>query len=276
MPKLSIITINYNNLEGLQKTIESVVNQTWQDFEYIVIDGGSTDGSKELIEQYQDKIDYWVSEPDKGIYNAMNKGIVKAKGEYLQFLNSGDFLSNSFVLNQVRQYLKFNDIVYGNIIKSRISSKHKVVKKVDRGPGNKELSLRTFISGTLNHSSTFISKMLFCKYGLYDENLKIVSDWKFFLIACGLNQCKAKYINIDISVFDMNGISNIQKENSLLERKFVLNKLVSQSIQLDYINTEDKWIRLSIINKYKIIAFMYRLIEILLVRLTRFFQMLHL
>jgi len=73
MPQLSIITINFNNLSGLKRTIDSVVNQTWKDFEFIVIDGGSTDGSKELIEQYHDKIDYWVSEPDRGVYDAMNK-----------------------------------------------------------------------------------------------------------------------------------------------------------------------------------------------------------
>ena len=77
--KLSIITINYNNKAGLQKTIDSVVAQTWRDFEWIIIDGGSTDGSKELIEQYQQHFAYWCSEPDKGVYNAMNKGIDKAK-----------------------------------------------------------------------------------------------------------------------------------------------------------------------------------------------------
>lgn len=83
--RLSIITINYNNLEGLKKTVESVVNQTWQEFEYIVIDGGSTDGSATYLESQNDKITYWVSEPDKGIYSAMNKGIAKATGEYLLF-----------------------------------------------------------------------------------------------------------------------------------------------------------------------------------------------
>ena len=81
--KLSVITINYNNRDGLKKTIESVVNQTYKDFEYIIIDGGSTDGSVEVLKEYSDKIDYWVSEPDKGIYNAMNKGIDIAKGEYV-------------------------------------------------------------------------------------------------------------------------------------------------------------------------------------------------
>ena len=97
--KLSIITVNYNNKAGLQKTIDSVVCQTWRDFEWIVIDGGSTDGSKELIEQYQQHFAYWCSEPDKGVYNAMNKGISKAKGEYLNFMNSGDCFYNEYSLS---------------------------------------------------------------------------------------------------------------------------------------------------------------------------------
>ena len=88
--RLSIITINYNNREGLRKTIESVVNQTYRNFEYIIIDGGSTDGSVEVVKEYADRISYWVSEPDNGIYNAMNKGVLAANGKYIQFLNSGD------------------------------------------------------------------------------------------------------------------------------------------------------------------------------------------
>ena len=86
--KLSIITVNYNNLQGLQKTISSVLNQTWKEFEYIVIDGASTDGSVDFLENQGKYLDYWVSEPDKGVYQAMNKGIKKAKGEYLLFLKT--------------------------------------------------------------------------------------------------------------------------------------------------------------------------------------------
>ena len=98
--KLSIITINFNNHDGLQKTINSVIAQTWKDFEWIIIDGGSTDGSKNLIEQYDKYITYWISESDKGIYNAMNKGIKIARGDYLQFLNSGDYFYNEKVIEK--------------------------------------------------------------------------------------------------------------------------------------------------------------------------------
>ena len=101
MTKISIITINYNDKIGLSKTINSVLNQSWQKFEFIVIDGGSNDGGLEVIEQHKDKIDYWVSEPDKGVYNAMNKGIKVAKGEYLIFMNSGDTFYDDNVLEKI-------------------------------------------------------------------------------------------------------------------------------------------------------------------------------
>ena len=106
MPKLSIITVNLNKAKGLQKTIESVIFQTFTDYEYIIIDGGSTDGSKQIIEQYADKITYWVSEPDSGIYNGMNKGIKVAKGEYCLFLNSEDYLLSNEILQNVRNLVQ--------------------------------------------------------------------------------------------------------------------------------------------------------------------------
>ena len=117
IPKLTIITINYNNLEGLKRTVESVLNQTWQEFEYIVIDGGSNDGSAEYIESQSEHIDYWVSEPDKGIYNAMNKGIAKARGEYLLFLNSGDHLYSAKVLEENYGKIADFDLIYFNLRK---------------------------------------------------------------------------------------------------------------------------------------------------------------
>jgi len=106
--KLSIITINYNDKEGLRKTIESVLSQTWTDYEYLIIDGGSADGSLDVIREYEDKITYWISEKDNGIYNAMNKGIVKSKGAYLQFLNSGDYLVDNKVFENMTERRKQN------------------------------------------------------------------------------------------------------------------------------------------------------------------------
>ena len=113
--KLSIITVNLNNRIGLERTINSVVSQTFKDFEWIVIDGGSTDGSKELITQYANHFAYWVSEPDKGIYNAMNKGIKVAKGEYLLFLNSGDWIIDERVAQDFIETSISADIISGDV-----------------------------------------------------------------------------------------------------------------------------------------------------------------
>src|ERR1700749_5163063 len=114
-PLLSIITINYNDSEGLGTTINSVKHQNYRPIEFIIIDGGSTDGSKELIEKNISIVDHWVSEKDEGIYHAMNKGIQKAKGEYLLFLNSGDYLNDSNTLAILIADHHNEDIIYGDI-----------------------------------------------------------------------------------------------------------------------------------------------------------------
>lgn len=216
--KITIITINYNNLEGLKRTFTSVFNQTWKEFEYVVIDGGSTDGSKELIEQYHDKIDYWVSESDKGIYNAMNKGIKKAKGEYLLFLNSGDKLFNDKVLEENHSFIKEKDLIYFNII---ISSNN--FSKIRIYPDFINFSFM-FLAG-LPHQSTFIKAYLFNELGMYDENLKISSDWKFFMLCLFKKNCSYFKVNSTLSIFYLDGISSNFKNQKKLneERNLVLN-----------------------------------------------------
>jgi glycosyltransferase involved in cell wall biosynthesis len=229
VPLISIITVNLNNLEGLKKTMTSVFEQTWKEFEYIIIDGGSTDGSKEFIESHSNKIDYWVSEPDTGIYNAMNKGIKAAKGEYLLFLNSGDWLYDEKVLKIATEKLDGCDVLYGNMVKVFPDGR----EVLDKGVKGEEISLRTFVDGNLNHQATFIGKHLFKLYGFYDENLNIVSDWKLFLIALGLNNSKVKYINMEISYYDMSGVSSNFKDRDA-ERLEVLKEIVPLPIFIDY------------------------------------------
>jgi glycosyltransferase involved in cell wall biosynthesis len=229
MPKLSIITINYNNAVGLKKTIQSVVNQTPKDFEYIVIDGGSTDGSVEIIEHFKAKITYWLSEPDTGIYAAMNKGIRAAKGEYCQFLNSGDWLWKDDVTARMLFDLPKASIVYGNKIRE-YEGKNKVEKSYQGRP----LTLLDMYQSTLFHSCAYIKRALFDKYGLYDENLKIVSDWKFYLIAIGLHNESVAYRDIDMVWFDSNGISSTNKSLDKQERIVVLKEVIPASIRLDY------------------------------------------
>ena len=133
--KLSIITINYNNKAGLQKTIDSVICQTWRDFEWIVIDGGSADGSKELIEQYQQHFSYWCSERDDGVSSAMNKGICISSGDWIMILNSGDYLYSKDSLFELMNAVSDNvDIIYGNSIED-----NKGYKKIIEASNNPEV-----------------------------------------------------------------------------------------------------------------------------------------
>ncbi len=208
--KLSIITINFNNLKGLEKTIESVISQTYNNLEYIVIDGGSSDGSKNLIEKYASKISYWVSEPDKGIYNAMNKGILKARGEYLLFLNSGDCLVNNEVLDAVDSCLDQSSILYGNGVIIGEGNKEILIKIPD------QLTLKYFTKASLFHPSTFIKRELFDTYGLYNEQNKIVSDWEFFLKTIVVNEVSTKKIDLVVSEVEDGGMSRDVKNTALL------------------------------------------------------------
>lgn len=218
MPKLSIITINYNNLEGLKRTVEKVIHQTWQEFEYIVIDGGSTDGSADYLASQSENIDYWVSEPDKGIYNAMNKGIAKATGEYLLFLNSGDHLYSDEVLEENHEFLTLQDIIYFNL--QVIDRNNKFRKNYPD-----QLSFSYFMKDTLPHPATFIKKGVFDMIGMYDESFTIVSDWKFFIESiCKFN---VSYTRIDktLSTFYLDGLSSDLQNKALIveEKQKILN-----------------------------------------------------
>jgi len=208
-PLISIITVNLNNLEGLKKTMASVVNQTWKEFEYIVIDGGSKDRTKEYLESQTNNIDYWISEKDSGIYNAMNKGIKVATGEYLLFLNSGDALFSNEILYQNYKFLTLYDIVYFNL--NVVDEKKTFIKKYPD-----QLLFSYFVNDTLPHPATFIRKAVFNTTGLYDESLKIVADWKFFIQSiCKLN-CTYKRIDETLSTFYLDGLSSEPSNRHLI------------------------------------------------------------
>ena len=226
MPKLSIITVNLNNAEGLEKTIQSVISQTFTDYEYIIIDGGSIDGSKEIIEKHTDKITYWVSEPDKGIYNGMNKGIKAAKGEYCQFLNSGDYLVDENVIEQVVGFNAVEDIIYGDIYYSNGVDDIRLIKY------KKTISLSLFENGSLPHPSSMIRKTVFDKFGYYNEKNRVVSDYEFFLKVFIKQPQQFRYLNLCFSVFDLNGISNDEKYKQLcfIERERVKEKYLPRVV----------------------------------------------
>lgn len=202
MSKISVITINYNEKEGFEKTIESVLNQTYQDFEFIIIDGGSTDGSRNVIDKYKDRISYWVSEPDKGVYSAMNKGIRGATGEFVIFMNGGDIFANSEVLEKVESNLinEF-DIYYGD----NYNSRHEKHKRILEYP--EKLDFAFFYSKTISHQSTFIRRKLFDDHFYYNEDYKIASDWEFFIYTICYKNVPYKHLENIISIFDCNGIS---------------------------------------------------------------------
>lgn len=221
--KYSIITINFNNRDGLRKTIESVVNQIYKDFEYIIIDGGSTDGSVEVIKEYADKIDYWVSEPDKGIYNAMNKGILQAHGEYLNFMNSGDCFYSENTLNEVFSYLVV-DIVFG---KAYIIQTGTYISP--RAP----MSLYNFCIYGFNHQATFYKSVLFENY-LYDEALQLLSDWKFTVNSVVFNQCSYNCVDLLVAKYDISGLSSRNKSLAKEEQFQILSSILPSGIYMDY------------------------------------------
>jgi glycosyltransferase involved in cell wall biosynthesis len=229
VPKLSIITVNRNNAPGLRKTIESVFSQRFTDYEYIIIDGGSTDGSVEVIKEFEDKITYWVSEPDKGIYNAMNKGVLKSKGEYLQFLNSGDWLVDDNILRQIFTLDKKADILYGNYIMWYNDIDEKLLSFKDV-----TVNLQFLYEYSLGHPSSFIKRKLF-EGELYDENLTIVSDWKFFLKKIAFDSRSVEYLDYPIAYFNMSGLSesNEMKQMIIKERQEVLLSLFPTMVLSD-------------------------------------------
>lgn len=233
---LTIITINRNNATGLEKTMRSVLSQHPVDFEYVVVDGASTDGSVEIIQRFAKDFGErlkWISEPDTGIYNAMNKGIGMAAGSYLEFLNSGDRLVSEDVIEMFEKMTGKNErpsILYGNMLKELPQGK--VIQ--DKGFAGQKVSFLDFYYGTLNHSSAFIRKDMFDKYGLYDESLKIVSDWKWFLQAIVFGGEKPVYSDFDVSLFDMNGISETNSELARSERQHVLEECIPPAILADY------------------------------------------
>ena len=237
--KLTIITINRNNAEGLRKTMQSVVGQTSNDFEYLVVDGASTDDSIDVIKEYIPRLGNrmrWISEPDRGIYNDMNKGIAMASGDYVQFLNSGDCLAAEDIVGRMYDALEqnaFPNILYGNMLKVTPDGR---IRR-DRCFAGKPVTLKGFIRGSLNHSPAYIRRSLFEKYGLYDENLRVVSDWKWYLQTVVLGEETPVYTDLDVTCFDMSGISETNAELRESERRKELLEMIPAGILKDY----DTW-----------------------------------
>lgn len=237
IPLLSIITVNYNNADGLKKTMQSVLDLEFEDYEYIIIDGGSSDESVNVIKYYlentelKDKVSYWCSEKDKGIFNAMNKGISYSHGKLLNFMNSGDtFISDS--LNGLEKIYNDNKnaVLYGAI--------NKVKKGVFLGTtGVCNIDIN---NGIIWHQATLIPKKMFLDYGLYDEKYRIRSDYEFFFRLLK-NNVKFVFTNRIICNYDFSGISSTNKKLCNVEGRLV-RKIYNKEPKKNYLKVLIKFV----------------------------------
>ena len=222
---LSIITINYNNAIGLQRTLNSVAEQLFCNYEHIIIDGGSTDDSIIVIQNYVLKVLHstllfapkisWLSEKDNGIYDAMNKGIDRAQGEYCLFLNSGDVFAHAHVLEDIVQYGMNADIICGDSIFE--ASKYHDVRHI---VSPNTIRASHLILSFLPHQSSFIKRSLFDEIHRYDTAFKVISDWLFFIEALLLHKVSYQHIPIVVSHCETEGISNNPNNCCLMEEEF--------------------------------------------------------
>lgn len=233
--KLTIITINRNNAIGLSKTMQSVLAQTLQDFEYIVIDGASTDNSVDVIRSFDfsQRPFSWLSEPDTGIYNAMNKGIRMANGEYLLFLNSGDYLIADDVLSKVFDTNPIADIVVACI---NVSDKGKVLWT---SPFLSKVTLKNLYFNGLPHQSTFIRRSLFDKYGMYREDFRYNSDMDFWYKSIVLGDASTQGANVVTTDYNLQGQSSTDalSDTYLREKREILSNGFLPKVLPDY----DQW-----------------------------------
>ncbi len=203
----------------MELTIKSVISQVSDDYEYLIIDGGSQDDSLDIIKNYSTSNLFWLSEPDRGVYDAMNKGISKSRGSYLLFLNSGDSFLNENSLQILLDNSKGEDLIYGDLIVKNDGEDY--LKSYPE-----KLNIRYFFRESLPHPATLISRNCLLRLGMYDISLRLVSDWKFFFLAVVKENVSYKHVPFPISVFPFDGMSSQDKFNELqqLERNLVINK----------------------------------------------------
>lgn len=236
--KVSIITINLNDKKGLQETIESVACQTFTDYEFIVIDGKSTDGSVDILRKNENTITHWISEADSGIYNAMNKGIKIAKGDYLYFLNSGDKLHAADVLEKVFEGNNNEAFVCGNF---ETEYQNSIKLETPYRGRDWSFSLYDIYSTYLCHQAFFIHKSNFEKYGLYSEDLRITADWELFLLAIGVNNETVIHKDTTLVTYNLEGLSStiggkvIYNEKKKIAKRRLSPQLASKLDRLYYL-----------------------------------------
>lgn len=210
-PRLSVITINRNNADGLDRTLASLFSQTYADFESIVIDGKSSDASVQVIKKYTDRIRIWKSEPDSGIYNAMNKGTRLATGEYCLYLNSGDYLFSETVLAEIFSGKPEADIVYFDLM---IDYGDKMIL----GKMPEHVDYEIFVRRQVWHQS-LLKRNLFERFGMYDESFRLLGDYEFLLRTIVVHNVSRKYMPITIAVFNTEGLGSRPENKTLATRE---------------------------------------------------------
>ncbi len=201
LPKISVITVSYNSVLTIEKTIKSVIEQDYIEKEYIIIDGGSKDGTQEIVAKYNEYIDVFVSEKDNGISDAFNKGIVKATGDLIVLINSDDYLLPNALSLVASQYDKTSDLFCGNLLLWNPSTHYKCVIKPSL-----EFPLMPFFKRSV-HQGVFVTKELYKRLGGYDEKLNYAMDLDFLMRATRI-KAKFKYMDIDIAVFRLGGATS--------------------------------------------------------------------
>lgn len=214
-PLISIITVNRNNAAGLRRTLASTTEQSYAEFEHLVVDGASTDGSTAVMSEFHDKLAHAVSERDTGIYNAMNKGIAAARGEFLLFLNSGDHLLDAESLGTAAKHLGEHDLCYFDLEIRDAGTRNVVPGRVLQYPD--VLRLSHFVASSLPHPACFIRRSLFERFGGYDESLKICADWKAFVLWVCKHRCTYKHVPQTLSVFYADGLSSHAASRGTIE-----------------------------------------------------------
>jgi len=215
---LSIITVNLNNDMGLKRTIESVLTQEGIPFEFIVMDGGSVDNSVQCIRENEKNIQYWTSERDGGIYAAMNKGLKKALGDYVLFLNSGDTLSTPYILQEIHPLLEESpDILSCGLMVEN-----------EKGGNDQRFSLPSYtyqniFLSSLPHQSTLIKRSLFQTWGTYDEGFRIAADWEFWLRVAA-NPIQYKHSTMILSRMEKEGLGAHMNDDHFRERLRIFNR----------------------------------------------------
>ena len=217
--EITIITVSYNAVKTIEQTISSVVNQSYPDIEYIIIDGGSTDGTVNVIRKYEDKIAYWISEPDGGIYDAMNKGVSAATGDYVYFLGADDCLANYEIISNIVDDIKVEtaDIYSYGVYMVSENAKQKYI-------GNKESLKNTSFPGMIPHQGMFAKRNVALKFK-FDLAYKILADYKFYLQCLAAKDIKIVYKKRPVAFFSLSGLSGTNLQIMKKESEKLANDL---------------------------------------------------